>query len=101
MSLIQDTFQQLQSQRRAAFMPFFVAGDPDIATSAALIRAAADAGADLIEIGVPFSDPIADGPVIQASYYRVLERGFRVAQLFEMIKGLRTAGLKTPLVCMV
>jgi tryptophan synthase alpha chain len=100
-SRIAQTFAQLRVQKRAAFIPFFVAGDPDFATTADLIRAAAAASADIIEIGVPFSDPIADGPVIQAAFYRVLQRGFRVAQLFELVRGLRASGLKTPLVCMV
>ena len=104
MSLIHETFQKLQTRqpgKRAAFIPFFVAGDPDIATTVGLVRAAAEAGAELIEIGVPFSDPIADGPVIQASYYRALERGFRVAQLFELVKQLRSGGVTIPLICMV
>jgi len=86
---------------KAAFMPFFTVGDPDIATTAALVREAAARGADLIELGVPFSDPIADGPVIQASYYRALDKGFKLAQLFEMVRDLRAGGLTIPLVCMV
>ena len=101
MSKISETFGLLKAQRRAAFMPFLVAGDPDIATTAALIKAAAAAGADLIELGVPFSDPIADGPVIQASYYRALDKGFRVSQLFELMSRLRAEGVTVPVVCMV
>jgi len=101
MSQIAETFQRLKAANRAAFIPFLAAGDPDIATTAELIKAAAASGADIIEIGVPFSDPIADGPVIQAAFYRALEKGFRVSQLFEMVKNLRAGGLKTPLVCMV
>jgi tryptophan synthase alpha chain len=101
MSRIAETFQRLKSQKRAAFIPFFAAGDPDMAATAALIKDAEAAGADIVEIGVPFSDPIADGPVIQAAFYRALEKGFRVSQLFELVKSLRRDGLKLPLVCMV
>jgi tryptophan synthase alpha chain len=101
MTNIEATFQRLKAENRAAFIPFFTAGDPDIATTAALIKAAAGGGADVIEIGVPFSDPIADGPVIQASYYRALDKGFRVQHLFDLVRGLRNDGVKTPLVCMV
>jgi tryptophan synthase alpha chain len=100
-SALAQTFQKLKQQKRCAFMPFISAGDPDIETTGALITAAAAAGSDIIEIGMPFSDPIADGPVIQAAYYRALTKGFRPQQLFELIKKLRTEGLTTPLVCMV
>ena len=101
MNRLDATFEALKSANRAAFIPFFCAGDPDIQTTRELVKAAADAGADAIEIGVPFSDPIADGPVIQAAYYRALDKGFRVAQLFELAANLRKDGVKTPLVCMV
>ena len=101
MSNIGKTFESLRAQKRAAFIPFFAAGDPDIPTTAALVKASAASGADLVEIGVPFSDPIADGPVIQASYYRALDKGFRVQQLFELAAGLRKDGVTVPLVCMV
>ncbi|MCY3023969.1 MAG: tryptophan synthase subunit alpha, partial [Planctomycetota bacterium] len=62
---------------------------------------AAAAGADSIELGVPFSDPIADGPVIQAAFCRALEKGFKVARMFDLVRDLRRTGLETPLVCMV
>lgn len=100
-SKITATFKKLRAQKKAAFLPFFVAGDPDLKTSQALIEAAAKNGADIFEIGVPFSDPIADGPVIQAAYYRALDRGFKVRQLFELARNLRAAGITQPLVCMV
>jgi tryptophan synthase alpha chain len=79
-------------------MPFLTAGDPDIETTAALVRSAAAAGADLCEIGVPYSDPIADGPVIQASYQRALDAGFRLEQLFQL--GRQVAAGSLPLVTM-
>lgn len=97
-SRIGATFANL---KHAAFIPFFTAGDPDLETTAALIRDAAARGADMIEIGVPFSDPIADGPVIQASYYRALEKGFKVDQVFELARRLRGEGFDKPLICMV
>ncbi len=81
-------------------MPFLTAGDPDIATTAALVRAAASAGASLCEIGVPYSDPIADGPVIQASYQRALDKGFKLRQVFEMGREL-SSDVSMPLVTMV
>ncbi|HEY3325415.1 MAG TPA: tryptophan synthase subunit alpha [Planctomycetota bacterium] len=101
MSRLAATFAQLNAQKRAAFIPFLVAGYPDIKTSADLVKASAQAGADIIEIGVPFSDPIADGPVIQAAFSRALDKGFRVAQVFEMVRALRNDGIKTPLVFMI
>ncbi len=100
-SKIDQAFEALRAAKRGAFIPFYVAGDPDLATSQALITAAAANGADLIEIGVPFSDPIADGPVIQAAYFRALNQGFRVSHLFELARNLRKAGVAIPLVTMI
>ena len=81
-------------------MPFFTAGDPDIETTAEIIRAVDSAGASLCEVGVPYSDPIADGPVIQASYQRALDAGFRLQQVFDM--GARISGeVAMPMVTMV
>ena len=85
----------------AGFIPFFSIGDPDLETTEALVKEAATQGADVIELGFPFSDPIADGPVIQASYYRALENGFKVAHAFELVRKLKQGGLKTPLIGMV
>lgn len=70
-------------------MPFVTAGDPDLGTTARLIERAAEAGASVCEIGIPFSDPIADGPVIQASMTRALNRGVRVPAILEMIRTVR------------
>jgi tryptophan synthase alpha chain len=68
---------------------FLMLGDPDLRTSAALLRALAVGGADMIEVGIPFSDPIADGPVIQAAALRALNAGVRVADFFDLIRGFR------------
>ena len=100
MSAVDELFSQLRVKGEKALMPFFTAGDPDIETTAALLDAVASAGANLCEVGVPYSDPIADGPVIQASYQRALDSGFRLHQVFDM--GSRfTATVAMPLVTMV
>lgn len=83
-------------------MPFLSAGDPSIAATGRLIRELDDAGAHLIEVGFPFSDPIADGPVIQASYTRALDRGLKVGDIFRCVAELKsgTNTVKAPLVAM-
>jgi tryptophan synthase alpha chain len=99
MNPIDALFQRLRSQGRKAFIPFLTAGDPDLAATARLARTLADHGADLLEIGFPYSDPIADGPVIQASYTRALERGVHVEDVFATVR--KFAVHDTPLVAMV
>ncbi len=100
MSAVDQLFTELRAQGQKALMPFFTAGDPDVETTAALLRAVGPAGANLCEVGVPYSDPIADGPVIQASYQRSLDAGFRLQQLFDLGASV-TADLALPLVTMV
>lgn len=96
-SRITDTFARLRAQRHMAFMPFITAGDPDLSATAKLIRELANCGVDLIEVGFPYSDPIADGPVIQASYSRALAKGIRIADIFACIQSLTSAeGTKLP-----
>ena len=73
-----------------AFIPFITCGDPDLATTAAVVRAAAANGADLIELGIPFSDPTAEGPVIQGANLRALSGGVRTDQIFDLVRQLRT-----------
>src|ERR1700733_406723 len=80
MSKIDETFTQLRASGRKAFMPFVTAGDPDLEFTAEVLRELAARGATLCELGIPYSDPIADGPVIQASYTRALERKLKLAQ---------------------
>lgn len=102
MNPVDALFGKLRAEKRKAFMPFLTGGDPDLATTAALLPQIAAAGADLIEIGFPFSDPIADGPVVQASYTRALDRGLKIDELFQTIRKVTAApGFATPVVGMV
>jgi len=100
MSSIDQLFAELRSRDAKAFIPFFTAGDPDTSATAALVRAAVAGGADLCEIGIPYSDPIADGPVIQASYQRALDGGFKLQQVFDLGRTLAPE-VASPLVTMV
>jgi tryptophan synthase alpha chain len=102
MNPIDGLFQRLRLQKRPAFIPFLTAGDPDLAFTETILPSVARAGADLIEIGFPFSDPIADGPVIQASYTRALEPGLKLVDLFATLGRVSQApGWTTPLAGMV
>ncbi len=86
MNPIDTYFGSRRSVIRKAFIPFVTGGDPDVATTERVVVALAQAGASLIEIGFPFSDPVADGPVIQASYTRALDNGVKLADLFAAVK---------------
>jgi tryptophan synthase alpha chain len=88
MNPIDATFQRLRSEGRKAFIPFVTAGDPDLAATRRLVQELAACGAALIEIGFPYSDPIADGPVIQASYTRALNGNVRVDDIFTCTREL-------------
>src|SRR5277367_5243276 len=105
MNRIDTLFSKLRSEKRPALMPFVTAGDPDLATTALLISELVASGAHLLEIGIPYSDPIADGPVIAASYHRALEGGVKIAQIFQALRTLRAEGTarfnETPFVGMV
>lgn len=105
MSKIDEVFEQLRSAGKKAFMPFVTAGDPDLEFTAAVIRQLAVNGCHLCEVGIPYSDPIADGPVIQASYTRALENKVKVGEILRTINGLRDdltmPPLTMPLVTMV
>src|SRR5262245_29541223 len=102
MNPVDAQFTRLRAEGRKAFIPFLTAGDPDIATTSALLPRVAAAGADLIEVGFPFSDPIADGPVIQASYTRALDKGLKIDEVFSAIRRATSApGFTTPVLGMV
>ncbi|MBI1760383.1 MAG: tryptophan synthase subunit alpha [Acidobacteria bacterium] len=89
MTRISAKWQQLKAEGRKAFIPYITAGDPDLATTEALLLALADAGADIIELGVPFSDPMADGPVIQRASERALLKSLGVADILPMVERVR------------
>lgn len=99
MSRIDTTFAALRQKQETALIPFLTAGDPDIATTAKLIRTLADNGADLIELGMPFSDPMADGPTIQAASERALAAGATVKKILQLVAEVRT-DCQVPLVLM-
>lgn len=86
---IQQRFEQLRSEGRCALMPFLMAGDPDLAGTRAALLALQANGADLIELGIPYSDPLADGPVIQAAASRALASGTTPARVLEMLSSLK------------
>src|ERR1700757_3271321 len=98
--MIDALFQQLRAEGRKALMPFITAGDPDLDFSAAMLRELVARGAHLCELGIPYSDPIADGPIIQASYTRALARHIKLAEILAMA-GQATPQLAAPLVTMV
>ncbi|PYS86832.1 MAG: tryptophan synthase subunit alpha [Acidobacteria bacterium] len=89
MSQILKTFEDLKASDKKGFIPFVTAGDPDRETSLEIALALARNGADIIELGVPFSDPLADGPTIQASSQRALENGIAVADIIKMVRQIR------------
>ncbi|MCP4714848.1 MAG: tryptophan synthase subunit alpha [Deltaproteobacteria bacterium] len=90
MSRIQRLFENLKQQNEKALIPYITAGDPDIATTEALLKCLVDNGADMIELGVPFSDPMADGPTIQAASQRALQNPFSMETVLELVRKVRT-----------
>ena len=100
MSAIDQLFTELKQQGRKALMPFVTAGDPDVDFTAAVIRELAARGATMCEVGIPYSDPIADGPVIQASYTRALDNHVKLAHILTML-GQVTRDVTMPVVTMV
>jgi tryptophan synthase alpha chain len=97
---IAQAFEQARGEQRAALMPYYTLGYPTLASSQAIIEAVASAGADLVELGVPFSDPLADGPTIQRSTQTALENGANVAACLELAGRLRQGGVTQPLLLM-
>jgi tryptophan synthase alpha chain len=100
LSRIAATFAGLKAEGRAALIPFVEAFDPDRATSAALLAGMAANGADIIEIGVPFTDPMADGPTIQAAGRRALDAGASLRGVLDLVREFRASNTLTPLVLM-
>ena len=97
---IEKRFADLKAQKRAALVTFTMAGDPDYDTSVALVKALPQAGADLIEIGMPFTDPMADGPAIQAAGVRALKSGQRMTKTLALVRAFRKGDDETPIVLM-
>ena len=97
---LDETFAKVKAEGRTALVTFVTAGDPDYATSLDLLRALPAAGADVVELGMPFSDPMADGPAIQASSLRALKAGMTLAKTLEMVRTFRRENTHTPIVLM-
>jgi len=100
MSRIQGRFQGLAKAKRKALIPYITAGDPHPSLTVPLMRGLVDAGSDIIELGVPFSDPMADGPVIQRSGERALKHGVGLRDVLRMVSEFRKADSATPVVLM-
>lgn len=97
---IDTRFAELKQEGRAAFVTFVMCGDPDLATSLEIIKALPKAGADIIEIGMPFTDPMADGPAIQAAGLRALKSGTTLKKTLDVVRDFRKDDATTPLVLM-
>ena len=100
LNAIAQTFERAKSEGRATFMPFFTVGYPDLLTSIDVLQMLAGAGADALEIGMPFSDPLADGPTIQHASQVALENGTRISDCIAAVRTLRERGVDIPLVMM-
>ncbi len=100
MSRISGVFERLSEKGAGAYIPYVCAGDPDREFTVSLATRLLDAGADILELGIPFSDPVADGPVIQGAMNRSLQAGFKVAETFGIVESLRQRGYGQPIVLM-
>src|SRR6266568_4020518 len=100
MSRIQTTFERLARERKKALIPYVTAGDPQPGVTVPLLHALARAGADVIELGVPFSDPMADGPVIQRASERAIRNGVGLRRTLALVSEFRRDNDDTPLVLM-
>ena len=100
MSRIQKAFQRLNGEGRKALIPFITAGDPDADLTVPLMHALVEAGADIIELGVPFSDPMADGPTIQRASERALAKGMTLRKVLQLVARFRAENDATPVVLM-
>ena len=101
MSAIDQLFQTLRAEGKKAFMPFITAGDPSLDFTSRLLRELSQSGCHLCEVGIPYSDPIADGPVIQASYTRALGHGVKLNDILANVTEVTSGGLSMPVVTMV
>ncbi|MEM9100081.1 MAG: tryptophan synthase subunit alpha [Pseudomonadota bacterium] len=99
-SRIETTFARLEAENRAAFVSFIMAGDPDRETAQEILNGLPEAGVDVIELGMPFTDPMADGPSIQLAGQRALGAGMTLAATLEMVRSFRTSDQATPIILM-
>lgn len=100
MSRLSHTFSKLKSAGRSALVSYIVAGDPDPVTGQSILNSLPDAGVDIVELGIPFTDPMADGPTIQAADNRALAAGMSLAKVLEMVRAFRATNTTTPIVLM-
>ncbi len=100
MSRIDDTFARLKRDGKKAFVSYIMAGDPDVATALAVMKGLPGAGVDIIELGLPFTDPMADGPTIQLAGQRALEGGMTLDATLQMVRDFRSGDAATPIVLM-
>ena len=100
MTRLANRFAALAEQGRAGFIPYIMAGDPDLETTARLLKRLPEAGADIIELGFPFTDPMADGPVIQHAAERSLKNGTRLGDVFDLVRDFRKQDSDTPIILM-
>ena len=100
MSRIDATFARLRAENRKAFVAYIMAGDPDRETSARVLAGLPGAGVDIVELGIPFTDPMADGPTIEAAGHRALAAGGSVTQTLDMVREFRRTDNETPIVLM-
>ncbi|MCL2657428.1 MAG: tryptophan synthase subunit alpha [Betaproteobacteria bacterium] len=100
MTRIQTVFERLRGERRTALIPYIAAGDPEPSLTLPLMRALVDGGADIIELGVPFSDPMADGPTIQRAAERALKHGMSLRMVLQIVSEFREENERTPVVLM-
>ncbi len=101
MNRIEERLQRVKEKKEKAFITYMTAGLPDMQGCAELVKAQAQAGIDVVELGIPFSDPVADGPVIQAASYQSIQRGTNLPKVFEMVEHIRADGCQVPLVFMM
>ena len=98
---IEERLQQVKERGDKAFITYMTAGLPDMQGCAELIKALNEAQIDVVELGIPFSDPVADGPVIQAASYKAIQQGTNLRKVFDMVAGIRADGCQVPLVFMM
>ncbi|SOC54549.1 tryptophan synthase subunit alpha [Ornithinimicrobium cerasi] len=92
MSRLDEVFSRCRDEGRAALVAYLPAGYPDLAASVAAVRVLAEAGADIVEVGVPYTDPLMDGPVVQRAATAALKNGFRLSQVFDVVRAVAEAG---------